>query len=67
MFGNQVQCRLRCNDRTVIAQHQQSVTCGLRISDSSTSDNLTPLETTKQTALRWVLMGLVCPVLVAVW
>ena len=44
----------------------ERTTCGLRISDSPTSDNLTPQETTTQDALDMGLIGPVCPVLVAV-
>jgi len=44
-----------------------ALTCGLRISDSPTSDNLTPQETTNQDAPDMGQMGLVCPVLVAAW
>jgi hypothetical protein len=46
---------------------KDKATRGLGISESPTSDNLTPQETTKQATGEVGTDGLVCPVLVAAW
>lgn len=51
----------RAQNELTLLEVKREVTCGSRISDSPTSDNLNPQETTKQDVLEMGTDGLSCP------